>query len=86
MRVVHGPRHLRDQFRRLPDRHWPAPDYFIQLSTFDELHTEVTGTIALAHFVDWNDAGMIEAGGGFGLPAKALQVRFARPLTKANDF
>jgi hypothetical protein len=29
---------------------------------------------------------MIEAGGSFGFPAKALQVRFARSLTKANNF
>jgi hypothetical protein len=28
---------------------------------------------------------MIEAGGGFGFPAKALQVDFACPLTKADD-
>jgi hypothetical protein len=29
---------------------------------------------------------MIETGGGFGFAAKALHVRFAGPLTKANDF
>ena len=74
------------KFRRLPDRHRRAPDDFVELATFDELHAEVARAIALADFVDWNDARMIEAGGGFCFEAKAFQVRFARPLAKANDF
>ena len=84
MRVMHGARHLRDEFRRLPDRHRLAPDHFIKLAAFNKLHAEVTGAIALAHLVDGNDARVIEAGGSFRLPAKALQVGFARPLTKAD--
>ena len=63
-----------------------APDHFVKLAAFDELHAEVARAIALADFVDGNDAWMIEAGGGFGFAAKALQVRFGGPLTKADDF
>ncbi len=63
-----------------------APNHFVKLTAFDELHAEVARAIALADFVDWNDTGMLQTGCGFGFKAKALQVRFARPLTKANDF
>src|ERR1044071_5206850 len=77
---------LRDQLRRLPDRHRRASDNFVKLTAFDELHAEIAGPVALAHFVNWNDARLFETGGSFSLPAKALHVRFAGPLTKANDF
>ena len=40
----------------------------------------------LADFVDWNDTGMIQAGGGFRFTSKTLQVRFRRPMTKADHF
>ena len=36
--------------------------------------------------MDWNDTWMFQASGRFRFEAKALQVGFARPLTKANDF
>ena len=61
-------------------------DDLIKLSAFDELHAEIAGPIALAHFVNRYDARMIEAGGGQGFAAKAFQIRFARPMTEANDF
>src|SRR6266481_107475 len=84
MRVMHSPSHLRDEFRRLSDRHRRAPDYFVKLTAFDESHAEVAGAIAFAHFVNRNDVRMIQVGGGFRFPAKALQVSFARPMTKAD--
>src|SRR5207237_6865356 len=56
------------------------------LSALDEFHAEVAGPIPLIHFVNGDNACMIETGGSFGFPAKTLQMRFARPLTKANDF
>ena len=62
------------------------PDYFVKLAAFDELHAEVAGAIALADFVDGDDARMIEAGSGFGFAAKTLQVRFGGPLAEANHF
>src|SRR5215469_2417609 len=86
MRVVHGAGHLRDEFRRLASRQRRAPDYLVKLTAFDELHAEKARAISLAHFVDWNDAWMIEAGSGFGFPAKAFEVRPARPLTQGNNF
>jgi hypothetical protein len=59
MRVVNSACDLRDQFHRLPDRHWFAPGHFVELSAFDELHAEVTRAITLPDFVDWNDTGML---------------------------
>ena len=81
---MHGVGDLRDQFRCLPNRSRLALDHFVKLASFDELHAEITGAIALAHFIDGNDARVIETGSGFGFAAKALQVRLARPLTKGN--
>src|SRR5213596_2863385 len=86
VRIVDSTRHFRDQFHRLPDGHRGSPDYFVKLSALDKFHAEVARAITLADFVDWNDARMIEAGRSLGFKAKALQVRFASPLTKANDF
>ena len=85
MRVMHGARHLCDQFRRLPDRHRCTPDYFVELTAFDEFHAEVAGTLALADFVDGDDARMIQPRGSFRFQTKTLHVRFARPLAKTDD-
>ena len=79
MRVMNSARDFRDQFRRLPDRHRLALDYFVKLTAFDKLHAEVARAIALADFVDGNDTGMLQAGRCFGFEAKAFQVRFAWP-------
>src|SRR5262249_37361519 len=86
MRVMNSARDLCDELHRLPDRHRSSPNDFVELSAFDEFHAEVAGAIPLIHFVNGDNAWMIETGGGFGFPAKALQMRFARPLTKANYF
>ena len=85
MRVMSRARHFRDEFHRVPDRHRRAPDYFVQLAAFDEFHTEVARAITLADFVDRNDTRMLQTRCGFSFKAKALQVRFARPLPKADD-
>ena len=86
MRVMNSASDLRDQFSRLSDRHRLALDYLVELAAFDEFHAEVAGAVALADFVDRNNSRMFETSGGFGFPAKTLQVRFARPQTKANHF
>ena len=85
MRIMNSARHLGDQFHRAPNRHRLAPGYFVELAAFDKLHAEVARAVALADFVNRNDTGMLQPGRGFGFKAKALQMRFARPLTKAND-
>jgi hypothetical protein len=77
---------LGDQFRCVTDRHRFALRDGIELATFDELHAEVAGAFAFAHFVDGNDARMIQVSGGFGFPTKPLQMRLGGPLAKANDF
>src|SRR6266480_604459 len=84
VRVMHCARHFRDEFRRLSDRHRRAPDYFVKLTAFDELHAEITRAVALAHFVNGNDRRMIEAGGGFCFHSEALEVRFRGPLPESN--
>jgi hypothetical protein len=56
------------------------------LAAFDKFHAEVTGTIALTDFVDWNNAGMLEAGRGLCFAAEALQMRFRGPVTEADNF
>ena len=84
--VMHRACDLRDQFHRAANRHRLVPGHFVELSAFDELHAEVARAVALADFVDRNDAGMLQKGGGFGFKAKTLQVRFARPLPRLITF
>src|SRR6266566_3654553 len=84
MCVMDRASYLRDELRRLANRHRPTTDHFVQLSAFDKLHAEIALTIPLAYFVDGNDAGMVETGGSFRFAAKALQVRFGGPTAQAN--
>src|SRR5262245_23979262 len=86
MCVMRGARDLRDQLRSLPDRHRCAPDYFIELAAFNKLHAEVTRAVTLSDVVNGYDTGMLQLRSSFGFAAKPLQVRFARPLTEADDF
>src|SRR5262245_8973317 len=86
MRVMHGARDLRDQFRCMTNGDWRTPDDFIQLAAFDEFHAEIARTVTLSDVVNGYDAGMLQLRGSFGFPAKPFQVRFASPLTKANNF
>ena len=72
MRVVNRARQFCDEFRCIACRDRRALCHFIELSAVDEFHAEVAGTLAFAHFVNRNDAWMIQVGGGFGFPAKAL--------------
>ena len=57
---------------------------FVNLTALDELHTEVALTVALADFVNGNDAWMFQARRRFRLTPKALQMRFSGPRTKAD--
>ena len=36
-----------------------APNHFVQLAAFDQIHAEVTATVALADFMNWNDGWMV---------------------------
>src|SRR5215510_15359 len=86
VREMDRARHFGDCFGRLSHRHWRTAYNFIKLATLDKFHTEVAGTITLAHFVDGNDACMIKTRGGCRFPAKALQVRPAGPLANPKNF
>src|SRR5439155_26926867 len=55
------------------------------MPTFDEFHAEVAGAIALADFVNGDNAWMLKTGGGFRFATKSLQVRFRGPMTEANN-
>src|SRR6266516_3692982 len=66
--------------------HGFASDYFVKLAAFDEFHAEIAGAIALADFVNGNNAWMLEAGGGFCFAAESLKMCFRGPVTEANYF
>src|SRR5438874_2248613 len=78
--VMHSAGYLGDQFGRLANRHRRAPDYFVKLAALDEFHAEVARAIALVHFVNGNDARMLETGGCFSFAPKAFQMRFRSPM------
>ena len=84
MSVMDNTRDPRDQLRSLADRQRRAPNDFIELAALNEFHTEVTGAIALANFIDRNDAWMVEAGGSFRFPAETLDVRRGRPAAEGD--
>jgi hypothetical protein len=86
VRVMDRARHFGDYFRRLPHRHWRTAYHFIKLTAFDKFHAEIAGAVALAHFVDGNDARVIKTRGGCRFAAKTFQVCSAGPLTKLKNF
>ena len=59
MRIVDRACQLRDEFRCATDRHRLAPGHFIKLAALDEVHAEVAVTVALADFVNWDNAWMV---------------------------
>src|SRR5439155_7393351 len=75
MRIVNGPGQLGDQLRCVADRHRFALRDGIELAALHQSHAEVTGAAALSHFVNGNDAWMLEAGGGFCLQTETLEMR-----------
>jgi hypothetical protein len=86
MRVMHGARQLRDEFRCTASRYRSAFCHFIELPAVDEFHAEVARTLAFAHIVNRNNAWMIQVGCRLGFPTKAFEMRLGGPLPKANDF
>src|SRR5262245_3580699 len=83
---MHGTCHSGDELHRLPNRHRRMFNYFVKLTTFNELHAEVTLAVALAHLVDGNDAWMVQTRSRFGFKTKALEVRSCCPLAETDDF
>src|SRR5205823_1298866 len=49
-----------------------------------ELHAEVAETVALADFVNRDNARMVEAGSRFRFQTETLQMRFGGPLAQAD--
>src|SRR5262249_22504371 len=86
MCMVHRACQLRYEFRRCPAGHRLAFDNLIQLSAFNQLHAEVTGTVAFSDFMDRNNEWMVQPCGSLGLEPKTLHMSLRRPVTKANDF
>src|SRR5262249_29864911 len=84
MRVMNGASYLLNQFSRLSDRHRRPLDYLVKLAALDEVHAEVAGAVALAHFIDGHKPRMFETRGSFGLAAKPLQMRFGGPRAHAD--
>src|SRR6266567_6099333 len=86
MGVMKRARQLRDKFRRLANWHQLAPNDFIELAAFDKFHAEVTSAVTFPDFVNRNDARIVQVCGGFRFQAKALEMRFRRPVTETDDF
>jgi hypothetical protein len=86
VRVMDRACDLRDEFHRATDWHRLAPDHVVKLAALDEVHAEVAVAVALADFVNWDNAWMVEAGGRFRFETKTLQVRFRGPLAQADHF
>src|SRR5438874_13043072 len=80
MRIMNGPGQLGDQFRCVTERHRFALRDGIELAAVHQSHTEVTGAIALPHFVNGNNTRMLEAGGSFCLQTETLEIRLRGPL------
>src|SRR6266536_65494 len=80
VRMMNRARQFGDAFRRSASRNGLALGHFIESSAIDELHAEVAGTLALAHFVNGNDARMVQAGGRLGFLMETPQVGFGGPL------
>jgi hypothetical protein len=57
----------------------------IELAAFHQSHAEVASAIAFTDFINWNDAGVIQPGGGFRFATKSSHVRFRRPMTQGDD-
>src|SRR5437870_6618686 len=55
------------------------------MAAFDEFHAALAGAIALADFVNGDNAWMLKTGGGFRFTTESLQVRFRGPMTEADD-
>src|ERR671937_714033 len=86
MGVVDRLRQLEDDLRCATHRHRLAPNEFVQLSAFHELHTEIATAIALAHLVDRHDARMLESSGRLSFATKAFQMGFSCPRTARDHF
>ena len=57
--IMNRARQLCDEFRRATNRYRLAPDHFVQLAAFDQIHAKVATTVAFADFVNWNDGWMV---------------------------
>jgi hypothetical protein len=84
--VMHSACQLRYEFCRWPTWHRLPFNNLIELSAFNQLHAEITGTIALPDFMDRNNEWMIQSRGSLSFEPKTLYVSFGRPMTEANDF
>src|SRR2546430_13451582 len=84
MRVMHRARQLNNQFHCRPDRHRFTLEDYIELAAFDQAHAEVASTIALADFINWNDAGMVQPGGRFRFATESFHVRLRGPMAESD--
>src|SRR5438477_11265967 len=80
MRIMNCPGQLGDQFRCVTERHRFALRDGIELAPLHQSHAEVTGAIALPHFVNGNNTRMFEAGGSFCFQTETLEMRLRGPL------
>jgi hypothetical protein len=84
MSRLHGPGERLDQLRRRS--RWPgcAVEPVRQAAAVHEFQREERPTFRLANLVNLHNVGVLQVGDGFGLGAKAEQVRFSR-VTAGQD-
>ena len=82
--VLHRACELNNQFHCGPDRHRLTIEDRIELAAFDQAHAEVASAIALADFINRNDAGMVQSGGRFRFATELFHVRFRGPMTQRD--
>src|SRR5438128_2077909 len=85
MSMLNCMRELCGYFRRVAPRHWLMIDYLIKSFAINQVHAEIARAARFSYFVNWNNTGMIQASGGFGLEAKPLDVCFRSPPAKTDD-
>ncbi len=72
--VVHRPgQHLRDP-RSLLDRHRARRQPPGQVLPFDHFQRQVGGPVRLADLMDFHDIGVVQTGGGLGLPVEPVEL------------
>ena len=86
VRVVDGLGDLLDQYACLARGQWAIAHQLGQSLALDVIHREEGIALVLAHFVDGDDVGMLQARGGFGLRAKARYFRGAGEFARQNHF
>ena len=82
---MNGAREFGNQFRCTPDRHRLAFRELVERAALDQFHAEEARPIRLAHFVNGNDIGVIQARRSLRFQPESFKVRLRRPLARPDN-